>query len=443
MSPAAVTPPARWDRWEPVVRLLLVVGGAALLLAATRSGVLFSAHSGAAAGHPLSWLLACGTLLFLTSLVWRTWRWFGYRPQPLPPPGREWPELAVIVPAYNEGASVERTLDAIAANDYPPRRLRIIAVDDGSRDDTHDHLLAAAARHRGRIEVIRFMANRGKRQALYEGMLRSDAPYLVTIDSDTQLEPTALREIVAPLLARPELGAVTGRIRVLNWNANFLTRMLNANFAMAFDFTRAVESTFDAVFCTSGAFSAYRGELVRRVAERWRTQTFLGRPCTYGEDRSLANYLLRLGAGTAFQRTAIARTLVPETAGRMMKMLTRWARSNIRESIVFCTFAAAPSRRGNRLWPLLEFVATAGLFLLHFVWFYGMLAGGGLDLTAFLRSSASAALIGFVYMLYYMRIDGRGQVPYVLAFCLLCAPLMVGIFTVAAMTLTTRRWSTR
>jgi hyaluronan synthase len=435
-----------WDRWEPAFRLAVVLAGAAVLAWSLWTGRLFPGLAGGVPetqyGRLLRLLLAATSAIFLSSLLWRTAFWFRYVPVDSRRVG-EWPAVTVALPAFNEGAAVFATVASIVANDYPAEHLRIIAVDDGSRDDTHAHLLRAAETFPGRMEVLRFPVNRGKRQALYEVFRRAVTPVVVTVDSDTQLAPDALRELVAPLVLQPRLGAVTGRIRILNRRANLLTRMLDVNFAMAFDFTRAIESTFSSVFCTSGAFSAYRTGPLRQVADSWLGQRFLGRPCSYGEDRSLANFILRLGYGTAFQRTALARTRVPESLGRILKMLTRWARSNIRESIVFTSVMFHPNRRGNRVWPALEFLSTSVLVLLHLIWFYALLASGLVGGEFLLRALASTVLFGALYMLYFIRIEGGREFPYALAFTLFCSPLMVGIFTVAGFTLTSRSWSTR
>jgi len=438
--------PFSWDRWEQVFRLAVMAVGALILGWSLHSGRLFPGLWGNTGIQPaavfLRVLLGTTTAIFLVSIVWRTIFWFRYR-QADASRVVEWPALTVLLPAYNEGAAVVATVASIAASDYPPGLLKIIAVDDGSLDDTYAQLLHAGERHPGLLEVIRFAGNCGKRHALFEAFRRADTPFVVTVDSDTVVASDAIRELVAPLVLDPRLGAATGRIRILNRKANLFTRMLDVNFAMAFDFTRAIESTFSSVFCTSGAFSVYRASALRRVVDDWRGQTFLGRPCSYGEDRSLANYLLRLGYGTSFQRSALALTLVPESPGRILKMLTRWARSNIRESIVFASVMFHPNRRGNRFWPFLEFVSTSVLVFLHLVWFYALLASGLAGGEFLLRAIASTVLFGFLYMLYFIRIEGGREFPYALAFTLFCSPLLVGIFTVAGLTLTTRSWSTR
>ena len=54
-----------------------------------------------------------------------------------------------------------------------------------------------------------------------------------------------------------------------------------------------------------GALAAYRVGVVGRVLEQWRTQTFMGVPCTYGEDRALTNYILSQGYDSVYQGSAV------------------------------------------------------------------------------------------------------------------------------------------
>lgn len=50
----------------------------------------------------------------------------------------ELPTITLIVPAYNEGSFVFDTLKSIAASNYPKDKIQLIAIDDGSADDTWD-----------------------------------------------------------------------------------------------------------------------------------------------------------------------------------------------------------------------------------------------------------------------------------------------------------------
>ena len=87
---------------------------------------------------------AAYTLVMLIFQLGRTALWARYRPYP--PAAGPLPHLTVIIPAYNEGAMVEKAIAAVAASDYPADRMEIICIDDGSTDDTWFHIKQAQRR---------------------------------------------------------------------------------------------------------------------------------------------------------------------------------------------------------------------------------------------------------------------------------------------------------
>ena len=91
--------------------------------------------------------------------------------------------LTVIVPAYNEAASLPLLLPELVAY-CDERRWKIIVVNDGSMDDTRD-LLNAFGGQRG-FQVIHHKLNRGYGAALKSGLLACDTRYAVTVDADGQ-----------------------------------------------------------------------------------------------------------------------------------------------------------------------------------------------------------------------------------------------------------------
>jgi glycosyltransferase involved in cell wall biosynthesis len=86
------------------------------------------------------------------------------------------------------GPMVARSIESLAAADYPLSLLQIVVVDDGSTDDTWEHVSRAASRDPGLIKTIRFAGNRGKRAALEAGFLRARGEIVVTIDSDSVID---------------------------------------------------------------------------------------------------------------------------------------------------------------------------------------------------------------------------------------------------------------
>jgi hyaluronan synthase len=437
--------PINWDLWEPVFRATFLIFCCTFIIIAIKENIFFTwefTNMGRGEYVLFRYLLFTSGLIFVSSLIFRTYLWFRYRGYSTDLV-TEWPEITVVVPAYNEGETIYNTICSIARCDYPKDKLKIIAVDDGSTDSTPFYMNKARTEFPHLTHIIRFPQNRGKRQGIYAAFKKVKTPFMISVDSDTRLEPNALKEILSPLILNEKIGAVTGRIKIWNSGANIFTKMLNAHFAMAFDFTRAVQSTFSTVFCLSGAFSAYRVSIMARVIERWINQKFLNITCTYGEDRSLTNHILKSGLGTFYQRQAISSTIVPEKFRDILKMLTRWARSNIRESIIFSGFMFNKNRKGNRVLPFIEFFCTYSLLVMHFFWFYYFLCSGFVTGNLLFRVFAYSILFGFFYVLYYLRIEGKRDFPYIVVFSLFSTIFMVWIFTSAGLTLTKKGWSTR
>lgn len=248
------------------------------------------------------------------------------------------PRVTVVIPAFNEGEQVLATVRSVMASDYPRRLLKVVCVDDGSRDETWHWMTKARLEFPGYVDVIRQPWNMGKRAALMLGFNRAKGEVIVTLDSDSEILPRTLQELVSPFVHDARVGSVAGNVRVLNLAEGPLPKMLDVSFTSAFDFIRAGQSVYGGVFCTPGALSAYRAPLLKSLVGEWSAQTFLGNPATIGEDRALTNLVLAAGYRVVYQRNAVVLTKVPTSFTSLRKMLLRWARSNVRENLVMFSF---------------------------------------------------------------------------------------------------------
>lgn len=239
----------------------------------------------------------------------------------------------VIVPAFNEGRHVMVTIESLLKLDWPTELLEIIAIDDGSKDDTWEWIERAAALAPERVTPIRLEKNGGKKHALYLGMKQAKHEIVVTVDSDTVVAPEALYYLLAPF-NDAKIGAVAGSLRAKPEVRNFYTMVMDVALVFGCEFLRAGQSVNRTVFCTPGALSAYRREAVLPLLDEWLGQTFLGLPATIGEDRAIATLVLRSGWGIVYARRAVATTSLPLTYMRLCKMLLRWNRSDIRENLM-------------------------------------------------------------------------------------------------------------
>jgi hyaluronan synthase len=260
----------------------------------------------------------------------------------------ELPTLTVIVPAYNEGRFVFDTLNSIAQCNYPKDKIQLIAVDDGSKDDTWQWMKKAKEQLGDFISIHQQPQNQGKRYALYRGFNLATGEILVTIDSDSLIDKNTLRNLVSPFVVDKNCGAVAGNVRIHNLKKAIIPKMLNVSFAFSFGFIRSAQSQIKTVLCTPGALSAYRKEAVMNCLEEWINQTFLGVKTDIGEDRAMTNMIMKQGYNTLFQSNALVYTNIPETFKTLRRMFTRWERSNVRENIMMSKFAFSNFRKTNK-----------------------------------------------------------------------------------------------
>ncbi|MBP2831891.1 glycosyltransferase family 2 protein [Aquimarina sp. U1-2] len=295
---------------------------------------------------------------------------------------KELPLCTVIVPAYNEGELVHKTLHSLAKSDYPIEKLQIISIDDGSQDDTWEWMKKAKEELGNRVSIYQQPKNKGKRHALYRGFNLGMGDVFITVDSDSIVKKDTLRVMVSPFIVNENCGAVAGNVRVLNRDKALIPRMLNVSFAFSFEFIRSAQSALGSVLCTPGALSAYRKEAVFNCLEDWISQTFMGQVSKIGEDRAMTNMILKQGYNVLFQRTAYVYTNIPERYKNLYKMFIRWERSNIRENIAMSKFAftnfRTESKNGTRVLLLNQWLkmimAYPGIALMvFFVFTYPLL----------------------------------------------------------------------
>lgn len=359
------------------------------------------------------------------------------------PTDGELPTVTVIVPAFNEGAAVRVALRSAIASDYPRAKLEILAIDDGSTDDTWEHIEEIAAEAPDLVIAIRQQPNGGKREALRTGFLRAMGDVVVTVDSDSKLHRHALRAIVAPMVRDAQVAAVAGRVLVLNREANYLTRLFSARFFITFDLARAAQSRFGAVLCTPGALSAYRMSAVRDVLEKWSTQTFLGQPCTIAEDRALTTWLLKDGHRSVYQRNAVVETLMPTTLSRAARMLVRWERGNIREDLVMLPTLATRWRDRDQWWPTLEILLELVQYPIAWIGFALLAQRLIAEPTAIVTVVGLVVLSALVQTLYTLRSERTADFFYGVGYALFALVGLQWVFPYSLLTVRDGRWLTR
>jgi hyaluronan synthase len=349
------------------------------------------------------------------------------------------PHVAIVMPAFNEEQGIAGSLRSLLALDYPEEKLELVAVNDGSTDDTLARMLEVAEES-PRVRVIDLGSNCGKRAAMAVGMRVTDAEILAFVDSDSTVEPDALRRLVQGF-ADPSVGAICGHAEVANVDASWLTRMQLVRYFVAFRVVKAAESLFGCVSCCSGCFSAYRRAAIVPHLEAWEHQTFLGSPATFGDDRALTNCVLR-DWKVLYAADAVSHTAVPVGLRQFLRQQLRWKRSWTRESLILSRFIwrRHPLAALQAYTAILVSLAAPVVALRALVWL-PLTGERGLPVVYVVGIYAMALTYGLYYVVRRPRYDPRWI--YGVAFCFFYLAFLLWQTYWAIFTSRTSSWGTR
>ncbi|HEU5162484.1 MAG TPA: glycosyltransferase family 2 protein [Thermoanaerobaculia bacterium] len=243
--------------------------------------------------------------------------WFSYLQQrelARETPEEIYPFVSIIVPAYNEGEVIESSIASLLELRYP--YYEVIAVDDGSTDDTYERMRRLEGNHYG-VKVSAFRKeNSGKADALNYGIRRSRAPIIVCMDADSRLSPEALRYAVRHF--RDEnVGAVAGNVKVVNRH-NIWTKLQALEYIEGLNIVRKAQGWFRSVNVIPGPIGIFRRAVLERVGG-YDSDTF-------AEDFDLTVKILAGGWRIEYEPKAMAFTEAPEALLDVIKQRYRWNR---------------------------------------------------------------------------------------------------------------------
>lgn len=343
------------------------------------------------------------------------------------------PLISVIVPTYNEEPRYLRKCIESLINAAGNKEIFIL--DDGSTDKTTKNVLKELKSKYPELIIHSFRKNRGKRKAHEYGFKKANGEFLITIDSDTIVNKGAFNKLIRPF-ADKKVGAVTGNIKVYNRKENLLSRMISARYWNAFNFERNSLSNWNIVTCCSGPLSAYRKEYVIPILKEYSHQMFLGKECTYGDDRALTRLILK-DYSVVFARNSIAYTDCPTTVKGFLKQQLRWKKSWFRETYLTTKFMWKRSKMLT--WEI--FITTSlpflGLFIRLILIFSSFIYP--IIILYYFISIISMAIIKNLFMLF----ENRKEFIYSIPYALLHEIVIFWLYPIALLKLRDTGWGTR
>ncbi len=348
------------------------------------------------------------------------------------------PTVTVVVPMFNEGKGIQRTLESLLALEYPHDKLDITVVDDCSTDDSYRYASEIAARSGGRIRVMRNPRNMGKRRSINRAVMATSAEIIVSVDSDVIVDKAAVRHMVARF-TRPEIAAVGGKIDIRNKQDNWLTRMQAVKYWYGYHSLKNLEWAFQRILCLSGCLTAYRRSVLVELHDTLENRSFCGVQIKYGEDRFLTRQIIKAGYLTTMTLEATCFTHAPTKVGEYLSQQLRWRRSNIVDYVGGL----------SHIWRLnpviaVHYFSLCGLLLAYPALLMSAIVHGTL-FTLMVRQALIAAVLGGFYYWKAGRTPGFERVhPLAFVPMALVVPVIYALMTpLALFTLDSGSWETR
>jgi biofilm PGA synthesis N-glycosyltransferase PgaC len=295
----------------------------------------------------MSYVWMCGGLYFY-------FHWERHSPGPdVAPEFADPPLVSILVPCFNESENVRETIAGVAAQNYP--NIEIIAINDGSRDDTGEILNQLTLQYPN-LRVVHHAKNQGKAMGLRMGALAARGEYLVCIDGDAVLHPNATAHLVHPLTKYPRVGAVTGNPRIRT-RSTLLGRIQVGEFSSIIGLIKRSQRIYGNVFTVSGVIAAFRRAALHRTGY-WSLNMIT-------EDIDVS-WMLQLDHWSIqYEPNAICWILMPETMKGLWKQRLRWAQGGAEVFLKHLKDIWLWRRR--RMWLVLA------EYVLSLCWAYGFL----------------------------------------------------------------------
>jgi biofilm PGA synthesis N-glycosyltransferase PgaC len=223
-----------------------------------------------------------------------------------------YPSVTFLIPCWNEESTVCHTIESVLGLDYPKDKLHIMAIDDGSKDNTWNNL--QVYKNHNQVTLLT-KENGGKHSALNHALTFLKTELVVSLDADTKINPDALKKAVKYFIKDSKLMALGGTV-LIDKPKTLAQKAQEIEYEI-FSFTKKMLGLADAVFVVPGAFSIFRKEVFEIVGGYNNAHNL--------EDIELTIRMQRAGLKISHAHDAIVWTKGPDTIKKLYKQRLRWS----------------------------------------------------------------------------------------------------------------------
>lgn len=320
------------------------------------------------------------------------------------------PYVSVVVPVHNSADTLFKCLHSIVNQQYPLEKIQIICVNNGSSDGSFDIYNQFQDTYPLTNMNWISMESAGKSIALNAGIYVIKGDYILNVDSDAWLDEYAVLRMVESFEHDPLLVAATGGIHI-DKELGKQTRFVDIihyceeiEYLVAFNVGRRYQSLTNNLFTLSGAFSAFRRDVILK--------SFMYSERTVSEDTDLTfhlrQYQLKDKARMACISSAIAYVEPISSWSKLYSQRVRWQRGEIEVMGLYVdnkkNFFGGLGNYAGRMLVVdhtLAFSRMTWTFLIPFLYFLGYPLP--LVLAAFAGLYVCYLILDFLYFLVALR----------------------------------------
>lgn len=171
-----------------------------------------------------------------------------------------YPSVTIAVPVFNEEKTLKKTIESLQGVIYPKKKLQIIIVNDGSKDNTKQIAEKLAKQYKNVILINQ--KNQGKGKALNTALKYAKGELFSCVDADSYVSPSSIKLIVN-YFEEPKLGAVISFTKVHN-PKTFLEKLQWIEYTFT-AFIRNLMTKINTLYTTPGVLSMYRTKTIKNL----------------------------------------------------------------------------------------------------------------------------------------------------------------------------------
>lgn len=263
-----------------------------------------------------------------------------------------WPGVTIVVPVFNEQGTVVKTVNSLLQLNYPKDKLKIMIVDDGSKDNTWEFVQQFSSNPQ---ILLHKKENGGKYTALNYAIEHCSTDFIGCLDADSFVDSQALLHII-PHFDDESVMAVTPSLKIQNPDT-VLGMMQNAEYNLGI-FVRKVLGLLDAQYVTPGPFSIFRKSVFKKVG--------MYRHAHNTEDLEMALRIQEHHYKIENAHEALVYTVGPRTVYKLYKQRVRWTGGFLQNALDYRRLMFKPEygNFGILVLPLTMIVSLSSLLLL-------------------------------------------------------------------------------